>query len=185
MRYTGLFSWQRKVLVSLLILLSLLGVLNVYLSFLVIKLSQERINGEQVGAWIRGTASYMCEFAVKLTPNKAVFNHEDGLNISVKASYWAPFDSGSRPFYFKVYDKIAYSGSLTIDDSPKLVVEKTVVASKSKNELDYTIPAFNFTVTLNNVETGIHLYTVVGDIWPNVTLAYWDCIATFAINLEA
>lgn len=72
-----------------------------------------------------------------------------------------------------------------IDDSPKLVGEKTVVANKSQNELDYAIPAFNFTVTLDNIEAGIHLYTVVGDIWPNVTLAYWDCIATFAINLEA
>jgi hypothetical protein len=160
--------------------------LNAYLFFWVIKPSQERRGEEETYAWIHGFGSEMWDmFSIKLTPNKAVFYLGNcQFNVSVKAFYWAPFESGTRPFYFKIYDEIIYKGILPVDEPPKLVGEKTVIAYKSKDELDYEIPIFNFTVTLDMRERGIHLYSVVGAPWQNVTLTRWDCMATFAINFR-
>jgi hypothetical protein len=176
------FFNQRKILVLLLVSLAMSTGLNAYLLFVVIKPSQEGRGEEETYAWIVGYGSYMWDFSIKI-PNRAVF-YSDGrqFNVSVKASYWAPFDFGPRPFYFKIYDKIIYKGT-PLDEPPKLIGEKTVIANKSKDELQYQILIFNFTVTLDENSREIHLYRVVGDIWSNVTLTHWDCIASFAINI--
>lgn len=176
------FKIQWYIPVLLLVLLGMSTGLNAYLLLGIIKPSQEGRGGEETYAWIVGYGSYMWDLSIKI-PNRAVFYSDDRqFNVSVKASYWAPLDFGPRPFYFKIYDKIIYKG-IPVDEAPKLVGEKTVIANKSKDELHYQIFIFNFTVTLDESARGIHLYSVVGDTWSNVTLTHWDCIAAFAINI--
>lgn len=185
MNHIKRFLNQRKILVLLLFLLVISTGLNVYLFFVVINPMQEGKDGEETYAWIGGWGSFMWDFSIKLTPNRAVFSSENHqFNVSVKASYWAPFNFGPHPFYFKIYDKLIYKATLPIDEPPKLAGEKTITANKSKDELHYEIPVFNFTVTLDLNELGIHLFTVVGDIYQNVSLTQWDCAATFAVNLK-
>lgn len=185
MRYVERFFTQKSTFVLLLVSLTMSIGLNVYLFFEVIKQSQEGRGGDENYAWIEGYGSYMWDFSIKLAPNRAVFYPSNRrFNVSVKASYWAPFDFGPRPFYFKIYEKLIYIVNIPAGDPPKLVGEKTVIANKSKEEMHYEIPIFNFTVTLNGMEPGIYLFSVVGDARTNVTLIDYDCIATFTINFS-
>jgi len=172
------FFNQNKILVLLLVLLAMSIGLNVYLFFGVIKPLQQGRGEEETHTLTSGFASEMWdEFSVELTPNRAVLyrSSDRQFKVSVTASYWAPFDYGPRPFYFKIYDTSARALA------PKLVGEKTVIANKSKDEMDYEIPIFNFTVTLD--VGGLHLYSIVGAAWPDITLTNCDCMATFAINI--
>lgn len=177
------FFNQRKTLVLLLVLLAISLAINVTFYFEVIRPLEEQESGQKTGAeWIGGIASEMWDaFSIRLTPNRAVLSLESDrkFNVSVKGLYWAPFDFGPRPFYFKIYDR-RMDYPWTIPDEPELLDEETVSANKSKDELDYVI-LFNFTVLLD--ARGIHFYTIVGASWPNVTLDHWDCIATFALNI--
>lgn len=178
----GSFKIRWIILVLLLVSLATSMASNVYLYFVVIRSLQEYKGGEETYAWIAGSGSYMWDFSIKI-PNRAVFYSENRqFNVSVKALYWAPFDFGPHPFYFKIYDKLIYKGTLPVDEPPKLVGEKTVIADKSKDEMHYQIPIFNFTVTLDVSVRGIHLFSVVGDAHNNVSLTHWDCMATFAVN---
>lgn len=174
---------QRNILILLLVLLAISLAMNVTFYFWVIRPLKERESEQETGAeWIGGVASEMWDaFSIKLTPNRAVLSLESDrkFNVSVKGLRWAPYDFGSRPFYFKIYNRrIDYPW--TIPDEPELLDEETVSASKSKDELDYVI-FFNFTVLLD--KGGTHIYTIVGATWPDVTLDRWDCIATFALNI--
>lgn len=178
------FKIQWYILVLLLVLLAISLAMNVTFYFGVIRPLEERESGQETGAeWIGGHVGGMWnDFSIGLTPNRAVLSLESDrkFNVSVKGSYWAPFDFEPRPFYFKIYDRSTdYKGTIP-DDEPKLLNEETVFASKSKDELDYVILA-NFTVLLDT--GGTHIYTIVGATWPDVTLDRWDCIATFALNI--
>jgi len=181
------FKIQRNIIVLLLVSLAMSIGLNVYLFLGVIKPLQEGRVGEEIHGWIRGRCgSQMWDmFSVKLTPNRVVLSYSSDrqFNVSVKGEYWAPFEFGSRTFYFKIYDKHVKSiwdGVIPADEPSKLVGEKTVIANKSRDEM-YYIPVFNFTVTLD--VGGIHVYSIVGATWSGVSLTSWDCIATFAVNV--
>lgn len=61
------------------------------------------IDKRQSCGWIEGIVGGMWnDFSIGLIPNKAVLSLENDQKfiISVKGSYWAPFDFGPRPFYF-------------------------------------------------------------------------------------
>jgi hypothetical protein len=157
--------------------------MNFYLFFGRVKPFDEGHDKEATPGWVDTHFGGMWnDFSVGLTPNRAVLSLEGDreFSVTIKGSYWAPFDFGSRPFYFNIYDiKTDYRGSLDAD--PKLLDEETVLAEKSKNELNYVIPASNFTIFLD--AGGTDLYIIVGAAWPDVTLSHWDCIATFALNV--
>jgi len=172
LKHTLRFLSQKKVLTALSILLIMSIGLNVYLFFEVTKPLQGGKSGEE-SSWIRGFGHAMWdEFKIKLTPNKAVFSYpaDRQLNVSVRALYWAPFESGSRPFSFQISEEEIIGHAITTDEEPRVIGEKTIIANKSKDEMDYEI-LFNFTVTFH--VGGIYLYRVGGD----------GCIATFAINV--
>lgn len=175
------FLNQRKILVLLLTLLAVSIALNGYLLTGPISSLQEKRDEEETYAWIDGYVSQMWTFSIKLTPNKAVFYSSDRqFNVSVKASYWEPLRSGNRAFYFKILDK----KTDTVDETPKLVGERTEIVYKSQEDYSWEIPIFDFTVSLDTMERGIHLFSVVGDTQANVTLSSnYGCIATFAIKL--
>lgn len=176
---------QRDIIVLLLVLLAMSIGVNAYLFFGVIKPLQEGRGEEETCTLPSGVASQMWdEFSVELTPNRAVLSLESDrkFNVSIKGSYWAPFDYGPRPFYFKIYNRSTdYKGAITSDE-PELLIEETVFANKPKDELNYIILA-HFTVILDT--GGTHIYTIIGAAWSNVTLDHWDCIATFALNIGA
>lgn len=179
------FLNQKKILVLLLVSLAISIGLNGYLFFGVIQPSQVGRDGQETYAWINGSGSHMWGmFSIKLTPNRAVFSYsgDQQFNVSIKGLYWAPFDYGPRTFYFKIYDKIIYRGIIPVDESPKLVGEISAIANKSKDEMYCAISTSNFTVTFDKI--GIHLYTVVGNTVPDVTLTSYDCKATFAVNIK-
>lgn len=179
MGYAKGFLNQRKILVLFLALLAVSVALNGYLFTRPISPLQEETGEEESYAWIDGYVSQMWTFSVKLTPNKAVFYSSDRqFNVSVKASYWEPFQFGNRPFYFKAFDKKIDP----LDEPSKLIGEKTVIVYKSQEDYSWEIPIFNFTFTLDTMERGIHLFSIVGDTRANVTSNY-GCIATFAIKL--
>jgi len=172
------FLNQRKILVLLLALLVVSEALNGYLFTRLISPLQEERGEEETYAWIEGYVSEMWTLAIKLTPNKAVFYSSDRqFNVSVKASYWEPFESGNRTFYFKILDKRIDP----VDEPEKLVEEKNITVYKSKDDYNWKIPVFNFTVSLDTMERGIYLFSVVGGMWMNDTPVL-GCYATFAIN---
>jgi len=172
------FLNQRKIQVLLLALLVVSVALNGYLFTRLISPLQEERGEEETYAWIEGYVSQMWTLAIKLTPNKAVFYSSDRqFNVSVKASYWEPLQIGNRTFYVKVFDKKIDP----VEEPPKLVKEKAVIVYKSPEDYSWKIPIFNFTFTLDTMERGIHLFSVVGDTRANFTSNY-GCIATFAIK---
>jgi len=174
------FLNQRKILVFLLALLAVSVALNGYLFTRPTSPLQEETGEEESYAWIPGYVSQMWTLAIRLTPNKAVFYSSDRqFNVSVKASYWEPLGSGNRTFYFKVFDKKIDP----VEEPLKLVEEKTVIVYRSPEDYSWKIPIFDFTFTLDTMERGIHLFSVVGDTRANITLtSNYGCKATFAIK---
>lgn len=172
------FLNQRKIPVLLLALLIVSLVSNGYLFTRLVSSLQEETGEEESYAWIPGYVSQMWTFSIRLTPNKAVFYSSDRqFNVSVEASYWEPFGSGNRTFYFKILDKKIDP----IDEPEKLVEGKNMTVHKSKEDYDWKIPVFNFIVTLDMMEQGIYLFNVVGGMWMNDRLIV-GCHASFAIN---
>lgn len=181
-RFKGFLN-QRKILVLLSALLVVSLALNAYLFLRPDSSLQEERDGEETYAWIDGYVSQMWTLSIKLTPNKAVFYASDQqFTVSVKASYWYPFEFGNRTFYFKVFDKKI--DPVPFDQPAKLVREKTVTVYRSREDYSWDIPIFNFTFTLDTMGRGIHLFSVVGDTRANATLSSnYGCKATFAIKL--
>ena len=172
-RIKGLLN-QREILVLLLTFLAVSIALNGYLFTRPISPLEEKTY-----AWIPGYVSQMWTFSIKLTPNKAVFYSTDRqFNVSIKASYWEPLRFGNRTFYFKAFDKRIDP----VDEPPRLAGEKSVIAYKSQNDYSWDISGFNFTVSLDTMERGIHLFSVVGGMWMNGTFVE-GCEGTFAIKL--
>jgi hypothetical protein len=169
-------------LLLLLALLAVLAVANLSMLFGLVRPLQEGKGEESVSEWREGGGSEMWDmFAVRITPNKAVLSIEGDkqFNVSVHALYWAPFTDEPRAFLFRLYDKrIDFWGVI---QEAELVSEKTFVANKSRDELDYDI-LFDFTVTLKI--GGAHLYEVVGTQFPNATNLHWDCIVNFSMNIS-
>jgi hypothetical protein len=155
--------------------------LNAYLFFGVITTKQKE-KSEEESSWINGFGSEMWDLiSAKLFPSKAVYNlyGDQQFNVTVRNLYWAPFDSGPRDFYFKIYDQSIDFFTVSTE-SPILVGERNITVYKSNDEMDYDI-LFNCTVTLR---PGIHLYRIVGASWPTIDFTHYDCAIAFAITVD-
>jgi len=168
--------------IILALLLASLAVSVVLNAYLLSKLASP-MQGEtqESSGWIEGYVSQMWTLAIKLAPNKAVFYPSDHhFNVSVKAAYWQPLSIGNRTLYFKIFDRKIDP----IEQPPVLVKEKAVPVFKSQSDLDWVVPIFNFTVTIDMVKSGIHLFSVIGGTTQDIALSSdYGCIASFAIKI--
>jgi len=176
----GSLKISLKVVLLLLTLLAISVSLNVCLFFAVI--GAPRGEAEAGTSWIySNVGDRMIILAIKLARDRVFYSTNEQFNVSVTASCWAPFSSGTGVLYFKLYDKrIYYQGSF--DGSPKLLEEKTLIVNKTQAEMYYEVPVFNFTITPDRWESGTHLYSIVVATQPNVSLDNWRSMAAFAVN---